>query len=368
MRRDELLDRMASRKISRRQLLQVLGAAGVGVVAFAREPRLAHAADGPLTYFTWTGYDDPGFFPPYAAKHGNPEMPIFADETEARTKLLSGFVADVSHPCSARTSSWREAGLIQAMDTSKFSNWPNIFESLKVINNAAADGQQWFAPIDWGNTSVLYRADLVDIPEESYTLLWDERYKGRLSIGQDVTDTLVIVGLLIGAADPYNMTDEELEKAKAKLAEQKPLLRFYWDDNTAMEQALASGELVASTAWNSSYVTLKGEGIDVKYMQPKEGILSYCCGLVLMKSAPNPDLAHEFIDAMLSPEAGKWLIEVQGYGHSNAKTFELVDEAMLTERGLPKDPTALLSTGVFSREIKRLQDYERLFEAVKAGA
>jgi spermidine/putrescine transport system substrate-binding protein len=135
-----------------------------------------------------------------------------------------------------------------------------------------------------------------------------------------------------------------------------------------MEQALASGELVASTAWNSSYVTLKGQGIDVKYMKPKEGILSYCCGLVLMKDAPNPDLAHEFIDAMLSPEAGKWLVEVQGYGHSNRKTFDLVEDDLLAERGLPKDPTGLLSTGVFSREIKRLPDYEKLFEAVKAGA
>src|SRR5690606_32299023 len=162
--------------------------------------------------------------------------------------------------------------------------------------------------------------------------------------------------------------DDELEKAKAKLAEQKPLVRFYWDDNTAMEQAIASGELVAATAWNSSYVTLKAQGVDVRYMQPKEGILGYCCGLVLMKDAPNPDLAHEFIDAMLSPEAGRWLVEEQGYGHSNRKTFEQVDQAVLAERGLPKDPTKLLTSGVFSREISRLEEYERLFEAVKAGA
>jgi spermidine/putrescine transport system substrate-binding protein len=367
MRKNELLDRLATNRISRREVLRTLSLAGVGVVAL-QAPQLARAQDGTLTYFTWTGYDDPGFFPAFAEKHGNPDMPIFADETEARTKLLGGFQSDVTHPCSARTMSWREAGLIQPMDTSRFSHWPDVFDALKTINNANFEGQQWFAPVDWGNTSVLYRADLVDIPEESYSLLWDERYKGRLSIGQDVTDTLIIVGLLIGAADPYSMTDEELAKAKAKMEEQKPLLRFYWDDNTAMEQGIASGELVASTAWNSSYITLKGQGIDVKYMQPKEGILSYCCGLVLMKDAPNPDLAHEFIDAMLSPEAGMWLIDVQGYGHSNRKTFEMVGDELLAARNLPKDPTTLLSTGVFSRAIDRIEEYERLFEAVKAGA
>ena len=33
-----------------------------------------------------------------------------------------------------------------------------------------------------------------------------------------------------------------------------------------IEQALASGELVAATAWNDGYAKLKSEGINVKYM------------------------------------------------------------------------------------------------------
>jgi spermidine/putrescine transport system substrate-binding protein len=366
MRKSEILDRIVSARMTRRRLMQAMAAAGVGVVAFGRGLRPAQAADE-LTYFTWTGYNDPGFFPAYAAKHGNPEMPIFADEAEAFTKLQGGFVVDVAHPCSARTTRWREADLIQPIDTARLSHWPDLFPTLQVINNASADGKQWFVPVDWGNTSVIYRADLVDIKEESYALLWDERYKGRLSVGQDVTDTLIIVGLMAGAKDPYNMTDEELAKVKELLLKQKPLLRFYWDDNTTMEQAMASGELVASTAWNSSYVTLKNEGVNVKYMKPKEGILSYCCGLVIGKGAAHPDLAHEFIDAMIAPEAGEWLIREQGYGHSNRKTFDLVDPKLLAERGLPTDPSELLSAGVFSREIKRLDEYERLFQAIKAA-
>ena len=365
MRKREILDRVASNRLTRRELMGAMAAAGVGMVAFGKGLRPARAADA-LTYFTWSGYDVPGFFPAYAEKHGNPEMPIFADEAEAFSKLRGGFVVDVSHPCSGRTTYWREAGLLQPIDTARLLHWADIFPTLQTINDANAEGRQWFVPVDWGNTSVVYRADLVDISEESYTLLWDERYKGRLSVGQDVTDTLIIVGLIAGAKDPYDMTDEELAKVKELLLKQKPLLRFYWDDNTTMEQALASGELVASTAWNSSYVTLKGQGIDVKYMKPKEGILSYCCGLVLMKESPNPDLAHEFIDAMISPEAGVWLITEQGYGHSNRKAFDAIDPALLAERGLPKDPTELLTSGVFSRAIKRIEEYERLFQSIKA--
>ena len=68
---------------------------------------------------------------------------------------------------------------------------------------------------------------------------------------------------------------------------QKPLLRFYWDSNTTVEQSLQSGEIVASSAWNSSLYTLTDQGVNVKFMYPpKEGIMAYVCGLVITKGAP----------------------------------------------------------------------------------
>ncbi len=52
---------------------------------------------------------------------------------------------------------------------------------------------------------------------------------------------------------------------------QRHILRFYWTDQNSAEQAIASGELVASNAWNSAYLTLKDQ-VPVAYMVPKEGI------------------------------------------------------------------------------------------------
>ena len=45
------------------------------------------------------------------------------------------------------------------MDTSKLSNFGDLYSVLTKINTANLDGKQWFAPIDWGNTGVLYRTD-----------------------------------------------------------------------------------------------------------------------------------------------------------------------------------------------------------------
>jgi spermidine/putrescine transport system substrate-binding protein len=367
MKTAEFIDRMADGTLSRRRFNQVLAAAGLTAVTVPLATRRAQAEEQAV-YFTWSGYDDPGFFPDYVKKHSaNPNMPIFPDEEEALQKLRAGFVADVVHPCNSSVGRWNDAGVVQPLDTSRLSHWSDLFESLTTIANAQLEGKQYFVPIDWGNTSIIYRPDLVDITEESWTVLWDERYKGKLSVAAGAEETAAITAIVAGAKDPFNMTDEELAKVKDLLLKQKPLLRFYWDSNTTIEAGLASGELVAATGWNSSVITLRKQGVEVKFMQPKEGILTWCCGLVLAKSATNIDAAYDLLNAMTAPEAGKWLVEEQGYGHSNKKTFELVDDKALAERGLPKDPTKLLSAGILFEKNSRIDEINGMFEAVKAG-
>ena len=52
-------------------------------------------------------------------------------------------------------------------------------------------------------------------------------------------------------------------------------MRFYSNDMTSIQQALASGELVAAVVWNDSYTFLKGEGHPVAFMSPKEGAMTW---------------------------------------------------------------------------------------------
>jgi spermidine/putrescine transport system substrate-binding protein len=363
----ELKSRLANQDLSRRQMMQAMSAVGLALVAMPVTSKMGRADDAQAIYYTWSGYDTPDFFPAYVKKYGaSPNLPIFSDEQEAFQKLMAGFQADIAHPCSGRIEKWRDAKLIQAFDPSRLSNWPDVFDTLKHINTADQGGKQWFAPIDWGNTAVIYRTDLVQPKEDSWELLWDERYKGRISMGDDITDTGIITGLLVGAKNPYAMTDDELKKVKDKLAAQKPLVRFYWSDNTVLEQGLASGEIVAASAWNGTLAKMIEQNVPVTWMAPKEGMLTWVCGAVLTSNAPHVDKAYDLIDALISKEAGLWLINY-GYGHSNKKAFEAAGAGALAKIGLPADPSEHLKNGTFSQDNKRLEDLQQIFEQVKAG-
>lgn len=362
----DLISRLTDRRMTRRELHRTLGAAGLGVALLPVANRSARAAD--LVYYTWSGYDVPEFMPAFIEKHGSaPDMPLFGDEQEALTKIQSGFQVDVAHPCNNRVSIWRDAGSIEPIDISRLEHWNDLFDSLRSLKGTVTeDGQHWFVPVDWGLTALLYRTDLVEGPVDSWELLWDPKYEGKLSIGDGMADTGLIVATMLGIADPNNMTAEDLDRIRAKLLEQKPLLRFYWNDQTSMEQAMASGEIVASSAWNGSAATLSDQGVPVKFVAPKEGALSYCCGLVRVKGGARDAQVYDLLNAMSAPEAGKWLIETYGYGHSNRKSFEAVSEETLTKRGLPKDPNAMLGEGVFSTVSNHLPELTQMIEEVKA--
>ncbi len=368
-----LIARIKNRDINRRDLLQGMSAAGLAVVMTPAMSHLAKAAAADqATFFTWGGYDEPAFVGPYIAKHGEPpNFATFGGSEEGLTKMRAGYVVDVAHPCNQAIPRWIATGLFQPLDTSKLSNWPDIMPELINLEGNVVGGKPYMAPIDWGRTSITYRTDLVDLQgrEESWGILWDERYKGRLGMLASGGDSWWCAAIYAGVDFKDIASDAGFKKVAAVLRKQRPLIRTYTDETTSLEQSLASGELVAAMTWDSSAVTLKGEGVPVTFANPKEGALTWVCGAMIHKDAPHIDKAYDVIDALLSTEAGKWLIGENGYGHSNTKSFALFSDDELSALGLSRNPVDILSAGKF--QVPQTQEFEtamnKEFEQIKAG-
>src|SRR5690606_33937388 len=100
MKKNPFRDAFAKGELYRRDLHKLMMAAGLGLATLPFGGGRASAAASDLHYFTWTGYDLPGFFPGYVEKHGGPpSISLFADEEEALQKLRAGFQCDLAHPC-----------------------------------------------------------------------------------------------------------------------------------------------------------------------------------------------------------------------------------------------------------------------------
>jgi spermidine/putrescine-binding protein len=366
-------ERFLKRKLSRREIQTGLARMGLGVAAMSVMPAAAKAAAPQLVVYEWAGYDAPELHQSYIKKYGgSPDFPLFASEEEALQKILSGFQADISHPCSYNVKRWRDAKVLLPIDTGRLSNYPDIWPKFQEIPQTKADGQTWFVPFDCGNSSVLYRTDLVDpedVKDPSWSLLFNEKYKGRLAMYNTDTTLIEIAARVLGLKDYYKLSDEVLQKQiRPLLVKQREVTRFYWDDQTQLDQAMASGEVVAAYAWNGSVKVLKDQGLPVAYMVPKEGILTWVCGLVRVANPPGDEqAAYDLIDSMISPESGVFQIST-GYGHSNRKAYEMTDPKVLEALGFdnPEEKFAKADVSDEADEPYRSK-YIQLVNDIKAG-
>lgn len=359
---------------SRREFNRKLAALGLAAVSMPVLGRAAFAAPA-MTAMTYTNYHVKGLFPAYADKYGDiPKVSYMSDDEDAFQKLRGGFPADTAHPNTSSIRRWRDAELIRPIDTGKLSHWADIFDEVKAVKGITDGSETFVCPTCWGNASIIYRTDLVDeadIADPSWALLANPKYQGRVAAGTILEELVLPAALRAGVpqSEIFSMTDEQIAATKEVLRAQHGNLRYYWSSLTDMEQGLASGELVAAVGWNTSVNSLKKQGVPVAYLQPKEGILTWLDGVVrTTQGKASDDEVYDFMNAWIAPEAGKYLIEEIGYGHTNRKSFEIASAEKKRQLGL-EEPTSNLSKGIFFEEIDgpTREKYSTMVEEVKSG-
>lgn len=366
------IDRIAQGKASRREISKI--AAMTGVVSLAtpamRRPAMAQTG-ADLMYFTWGGFEAPELFPSYAAKWGEPSTSFYGDEYEAIEKLRAGFAADVVCPCIDVMPNWMRVGL-QPLDESRLIYLDDTFEAIRSPEAAFDKGERYYTPTYYGFSSFVYRTDLTDItPEtESWKLFFDDTYAGRMAIW-DSTDAVVpVASLAAGITDnPYAPDGDDLVEVEALMRKQRDLVRYYWNEQTTALQGITSGEVVLSFAWSAAIPPLLDSGIDFKWAQPKEGLISYVCGLARAnREGTDEELVYDFINANMSPEAGKFMIEAYALGSANKDSYDLVDADVLKRNGLETPEESLAGSHTYQFvPVDLKQKHIAIFDEIRAG-
>ena len=327
--------------------------------------------DGNLRVFDWDGYGNGSYgdevlWEPYAKAFpdATPKFILFKDDDSSYAKVAAGAHYDVAHPCGYRWGDWVDLGVLQPWDTSLIASFPDLNPALAKAGEF--DAQQYFIPTDWGFAAPMYNAAKVTPAEDSWGLLWDDRYAGRIS-WWDSLNMFIVAGYYNGVADPWNMTDEELDAQKQFLISKAGLVRNFWPVDPTED--VTNGDVWITYAWPSHWVNAKNGGVNVEYMQPKEGRTSWYCGFCLFADSTNYYHAHEYVNAWASAASGEWLLNNYAYGHTNT-TIDLskVDPTLVSAFSLD-DPTVLDEPKTHvERPIPRRDVYNELWLEVKASA
>ncbi len=323
-------------------------------------------AKGPLVVLDWSGYEQEVFWQDFKTKHPDVkvEWTFFADDPEAFAKVQSGFEADLVHPNSSWVKLYVDNGLLEPIDTTKLSNWSGIMPALAKLGEV--DGKQYMVPWEWGYNSILVRTDKVKEMPDSWADMWDPQYAGHVSTFDSAEANVLMTALVLGI-DAYKMTPEQMAQVKQKLIELKPNLLGYWTDYTEINQQVATGDVWLAMTWPDAYVAVKAEGVEVEYINPKEGRLGWVYGYCIVKSGKNHDLAHDYIDALISVPSMVEMANQYGYGAANSAVVAQTDPELVKLMLL--DQPDIMSRTVFFQPLteEQRQAWTTLWDEVKAA-
>jgi spermidine/putrescine-binding protein len=287
-----------------------------------------------------------------------------SNEADALAKIHAGLKPDLFRPYVGWVKYFATSGLVQPWDPKQIPNFKQLNPFM--VQAGQYKGKQYGIPDDWGFDAILYRSDKVHPKARSWSLLFDERYKGRIAWYDDPVENLTIAGLYLGFKNPWNQTDAQLKRSQKLLISKKHLVRMIWSSETEMDNAFASGDIWIALAWPNDWVQMRKKKLKVVYMHPKEKPIAWVGMFMLLKGTPRPHLAHAYVNAWSSKRSAKWLEDNYGYGHAN-KLARPSSSDLLRALQLTNPRAVTLPNAYLDRDVPRRALYAKYWEEVKAS-
>jgi spermidine/putrescine-binding protein len=254
---------------------------------------------------------------------------IIGTQDDVTAKLVGSnpVQVDVAPYAQGYESILRKLDLLTELDMSKIPNYSkdNTFPFFYQGDRWFWDGKQWGIPWMWGFNTVVYNSKNVAKPK-AYKDLLAPSLKGKLTFIDD-TATWPVIAKVSGYGDKFpNLTRAEFEDAFEKLEPYRDQCKVFATTAGDATSLLISGE-VDAVFCIGNYITgdVRKAGVPCDYAIPEEGAMVWCDALFIPKTAKDRDLAHQFINEMLSPEVQAKLSKSILCGTVNPHAVSLVD-------------------------------------------
>ncbi|MEO1422978.1 MAG: extracellular solute-binding protein, partial [Pseudomonadota bacterium] len=234
----------------------------------------------------------------------------------------------------------------------------------------------------WGTTGIGYNVEKVtellgeDAPTDSWALVFDPANAEKLaSCGLSMLDApteMLPAAMNYLGLDPRSTDRADFEQAAELLASVRPHVRYFHSSQYIND--LANGDVCVSIGWSGDVFQAMARaeeaenGVEVAYVIPNEGALQWFDMMAIPADAPNPDLAHEFINFVMDAQITADITNYVWYANGNAASMPLVDEEIKSDPGIfPTDEAkeGLWGAAVYNARTDRIVN--RLWTQVKTG-
>jgi len=320
-------------------------------------------ATGTLKVFTYGDTVADQMIKPFETQNPdlNLELATFDSNKAAAAKLAGGFQADVVEVCTDEMEPLLARDLLRPLDPKAVPDFDELaFADAPQVRDA--NGNVLFVPASAGPQGLIINTDEVDPDDvDSWQDLFDDAYAGNAALEATPLTALGAAALAMGMDDPMNLSDEQVEEVKQFLLDHRDNFRAFAESDASMVNLFKSGEAVIADGGRGTVQTMIDDGVPVEWIAPKEGALSWVCGLAITSKAENIDAAYKIIDYYASPKA-QAISGDMGFVAMNPKALPMVSP----EFRRSADPRNL-ANAIPQTEPDNADAYERAWQEVQAG-
>lgn len=282
--------------------------------------------NGELYVYNWGEYIDPETIEMFEKETG---IKVIYDEYDTNEtmypKVVSGASTyDVICPSDYMVQKMIENDLLQEIN---FDNIPNAVSNIgEQYYQSAAEfdpGNKYCVPYCWGTVGILYNKTMVDDPVDSWSILWNEKYKDNILMQDSVRDAFM-VSLKLNGYSMNTLDENELQTAKDSLIQQRPLVQAWVIDE--VRDKMIGGEAALGVIYSGEAIYTQRENPDLEYVIPKEGTNVWIDGWVIPKNAENTENAEKFIDFMCRADIALMNFEFITYSTPNTAARALIED------------------------------------------
>ena len=353
-------------KITKREFIKtvsIFGASAVfGLTAIGCGKKGKKLSDK-LYVYNWANYVSNTTIPNFE-KEFNVKVVYdnFSSNEELLAKLQTGAGGyDVIFPSDYMVGIMQKQNLLEEFEMKNIPNFKNIGSRFK---NLPYDPENRYSiPYFWGTTGIGYNSDKITENVDSWKILWDEKYKGKISMLDDMRGlanaALKLKGYSINTTDP-----KQIKEAESLLLEQKPLVKAYTSETYI--DFLVSGDIWLAQAYSGDVFQAFKENKSMKYSIPKEGSDMWVDNMCIPKGSKNKWTAEVFINYILRPEVSAEISNFTWYANPNDASKDFIKPEIINNKSI-YPPDEVLDTCEFQKEAgEATKYYEQLFNKVKS--
>lgn len=278
-----------------------------------------------LVVYNWGEYIDPEVLTMFEEETG---IDIVYEEFETNEilypKISSGAIAyDVICPSDYMIQRMIENDLLSEINFDNIPNLKNIGKQYLERSRQFDPENKYSVPYCWGTVGILYNKMMVDEPVDSWSILWDPKYKDNILMQDSVRDAFGVTLKYIGYS--LNSIDlGELTEAKNLLIEQKPLVQAYVIDQ--VRDKMIGNEAALGVIYSGEAIYTQKENPNLEYVIPKEGSNIWIDSWVIPKNAEHKENAEKFINFLCRPDIALMNFEYITYSTPNEAARELIED------------------------------------------